>query len=84
MKFQTFRSAALLYCGEPFTVPVLALAAGAEPPSEPTRQLTARIADALSGLTLQAERADSVAAEEQHAARPLRKHHTAHFGRAVE
>jgi 1-acyl-sn-glycerol-3-phosphate acyltransferase len=60
---QTFRSAALLYFGEPFTAAALTppLAPGEEPPAEPVRALTARIEKALSALTLQAERVEALA-----------------------
>ncbi len=60
---QTFRSAALLYFGEPFTVPPVAppLALGAEPPVEPVRELTARIERSLAEVTLQAERVEALA-----------------------
>jgi len=58
---QTFRSAALLHYGEPFDVPSLALAPGAEPPVEAVRALTERIGQALAELTLQAERVEALA-----------------------
>ena len=58
---QTFRSAALLYFGEPFGVQPVPLAPGAEPPAEPVRELTSRIERALSDVTLQAERVEALA-----------------------
>jgi len=58
---QTFRSAALLHYGEPFDVPAIALAPGAEPPVEAVRALTERIGQALAELTLQAERVEALA-----------------------
>ena len=77
---RTFRSAALLYFGEPFAVEPVPLAPGEEPPSEPVRQLTARIERALAEVTLQAEQAEAhalverahriVAAQDEAPARP--------------
>jgi glycerol-3-phosphate O-acyltransferase/dihydroxyacetone phosphate acyltransferase len=58
---QTFRSAALLYFGEPFAARPVPLAPGAEPPAGPVRELTARIEQALSDVTLQAERVEALA-----------------------
>ncbi|OLC45037.1 MAG: hypothetical protein AUH68_05290 [Gemmatimonadetes bacterium 13_1_40CM_4_69_5] len=58
---QTFRSAALLHYGEPFDVPAIALAPGAEPPAQAVRALTERIGQALAELTLQAERVEALA-----------------------
>ncbi len=58
---QTFRSAALLYFGEPFAARPVPLAPGAEPPAGPVRELTARIERALSDVTLQAERVEALA-----------------------
>ncbi|PYP12986.1 MAG: hypothetical protein DMD56_02125 [Gemmatimonadetes bacterium] len=55
----TFRSAALLYFGEPFAVDAVALAPGEEPPAGPVRELTARIEQALTAVTLQAEQAEA-------------------------
>jgi glycerol-3-phosphate O-acyltransferase/dihydroxyacetone phosphate acyltransferase len=57
---QTFRSSALLFFGDPLTVPPMTLAPGAEPPVEPVRALTAQIAAALAALTLQAEHAEAL------------------------
>src|SRR5207244_2794869 len=54
----TFRSAALLYFGEPFPVEPVPLAQGEEPPAEPVRELTARIQQALAAVTLQAGQAE--------------------------
>jgi len=56
---RTFRSAALLYFGEPFAVEPVALAPGEEPPGAPVRELTARIEQALAAVTLQAEQAEA-------------------------
>src|SRR5438046_3710310 len=58
---QTFRSPALLHCGEPFEVPSITLAPGAEPPAEAVLLLTERIGKALAELTLQAERVEALA-----------------------
>ena len=58
---QTFRSAALLHYGEPFEVPSITLAPGAEPPAEAVLALTERIGKALAELTLQAERVEALA-----------------------
>src|SRR5204862_3727669 len=54
---RTFRSAALLYFGEPFTVEPVALEPGEEPPAGPVRALTARIEQALAAVPLQADQA---------------------------
>ena len=54
-----FRSAALLYFGEPFAVAPVALEPGEEPPAGPVRDLTARIEQALAAVTLQAEQAEA-------------------------
>src|SRR5881296_2744078 len=56
---RTFRSAALLYFGEPFAVDPVALELGEEPPAEPVRELTTRIERALAAVTLQAEQAEA-------------------------
>src|SRR6059036_2780133 len=56
---RTFRSAALLYFGEPFAVAPVPLASGEEPPHEPVRELTGRIERALADVTLQAEQAEA-------------------------
>jgi len=58
---QTFRSAALLHYGEPFEVPSITLAPGAEPPAAAVLALTERIGTALAELTLQAERVEALA-----------------------
>jgi len=62
---RTFRSAALLYFGEPFAVEPVALAPGEEPPAGPVRELTARIEQALAAVTLQAEQAEAHALVER-------------------
>jgi glycerol-3-phosphate O-acyltransferase/dihydroxyacetone phosphate acyltransferase len=62
---RTFRSAALLHFGEPFTVESVALAPGEEPPATPVRDLTARIEQALAAVTLQAEQAEALALVER-------------------
>src|SRR5204863_123545 len=54
-----FRSAALLYFGEPFAVAPVALEPGEAPPAGPVRELTARIEQALAAVTLQAEQAEA-------------------------
>ncbi len=58
---QTFRSVALLHFGNPFPVERIPLPAGAEPPAEPVRELTARLEAALRGVTLEAEEANAYA-----------------------
>jgi glycerol-3-phosphate O-acyltransferase / dihydroxyacetone phosphate acyltransferase len=55
---RTFRSAALLYFGEPFAVNPVPLAPGEEPPAGPVRELTQRIQEALASVTLQAGQAE--------------------------
>ncbi len=62
---RAFRSAALLYFGDPFTVEPVPLAPGEEPPAAPVRDLTARIERALAQVTLQAERAEAHALVER-------------------
>ena len=52
---EVFRSDALLVFGDPLPVPVVDLDAQLEPPRDEVRALTDRIADAIAGLTLQAE-----------------------------
>jgi 1-acyl-sn-glycerol-3-phosphate acyltransferase len=52
---QTFRSAALVYFGEPFTVSPAPLDEAGEPPAEAVRALTDRIGAALGEVTLQAD-----------------------------
>jgi 1-acyl-sn-glycerol-3-phosphate acyltransferase len=52
---QTFRSAALLYYGEPFPVSPAPLDAAGEPPAEQVQELTEQIAGALGAVTLQAD-----------------------------
>jgi len=56
---QTFRSAALLHFGAPFSVERISLARGAEPPPGPVRALTTRLESALRGVTLEAEEVDA-------------------------
>jgi len=51
----TFRSAALVYFGEPFAVAPEPLDAAGEPPAEAVRALTERIGLALGEVTLQAD-----------------------------
>lgn len=60
-----FRSAALLYFGQPFAVEPVPLAPGEEPPAGPVHELTARIQDALAAVTLQARQAEVHALVEQ-------------------
>ncbi|HEV2749317.1 MAG TPA: 1-acyl-sn-glycerol-3-phosphate acyltransferase [Gemmatimonadales bacterium] len=55
---RTFRSAALLYFGEPFAVNPVSLASGEEPPAGPVRALTRNIQEALAAVTLQAGQAE--------------------------
>jgi 1-acyl-sn-glycerol-3-phosphate acyltransferase len=55
---RTFRSAALLYFGQPFAVDPVPLTPGEEPPAGPVRELTARIQEALAAVTLQAGQAE--------------------------
>lgn len=62
---RTFRSVALLYFGEPFTVEPVPLGASNEPPPDATRALTARIERALADLTLQAEHDEALALVER-------------------
>jgi len=50
-----FRSSALLCFGPPVEVTPVPAGADGEPPAEPVRDLTARLAEALGGLTLQAD-----------------------------
>src|SRR5262249_32937502 len=57
----TFRSAALLYFGEPITVTPVALDPNGEPPHGAVQELTGRIEHALSEVTLQAERPETLA-----------------------
>jgi glycerol-3-phosphate O-acyltransferase / dihydroxyacetone phosphate acyltransferase len=52
---RTFRSAALVYYGEPFEVRPVALDASGEPPAEDVRTITDRIGQALGEVTLQAD-----------------------------
>ena len=58
---RTFRSAALLHFAEPFAVEPVELAPGEEPPAGPVRGLTARIEQALGGVTLQAGHVEALA-----------------------
>ncbi|HYT05685.1 MAG TPA: 1-acyl-sn-glycerol-3-phosphate acyltransferase [Gemmatimonadales bacterium] len=62
---RTFRSAALLYFGEPFAVRPVPLAPGEEPPAGPVRDLTGAIERALAAVTLQAEQAEAHALVER-------------------
>ena len=62
---RTFRSAALLYFGQPFAVDPIPLAPGEEPPAAPVRELTVRIQEALATVTLQAGQAEVHALVEQ-------------------
>lgn len=52
---RTFRSAALVYYGEPFEVCPTPLDAAGEPPGEAVRTVTDRIGQALGDVTLQAD-----------------------------
>lgn len=52
---RTFRSAALVYYGEPFEVRPAPLDAAGEPPGEAVRTVTDRIGGALGEVTLQAD-----------------------------
>ena len=52
---QTFRSAALVYFGEPFEVSPAPLDPAGEPPADRVRELTDQIASALAAVTLQAD-----------------------------
>lgn len=52
---RTFRSAALVYYGEPFAVTPAPLDEAGEPPPELVQALTGRIAEALGAVTLQAD-----------------------------
>lgn len=52
---QTFRSAALVYYGEPFEVSPAPLDAAGEPPADRVQQLTEQIGSALGAVTLQAD-----------------------------
>src|SRR6266540_5913803 len=56
---QTFRSAALLHFGAPFSVERIPLAPGAEPPAGPVRDLTTRLEQALRDVTLEAKEVDA-------------------------
>src|SRR5207244_10942714 len=58
---RTFRSAALPHFGEPFAVEPVELAPGEAPPAGPVRALTARIEQALGGVTLQAGHVEALA-----------------------
>jgi glycerol-3-phosphate O-acyltransferase/dihydroxyacetone phosphate acyltransferase len=51
----TFRSEALLYFGEPFTVEAIELDSDGQPPREESRALTERIESALREVTVNAE-----------------------------
>ena len=56
-----FRSSALLYFGEPITVPAEPLASEGEPTQESVRALTSRIQRALADVTLQADEHEALA-----------------------
>ncbi|HEX8283824.1 MAG TPA: lysophospholipid acyltransferase family protein [Pyrinomonadaceae bacterium] len=56
----TFRSGALLYFGEPIPVEPVAPAPDGEPPREAVRALSARIAEAMGLLTLNADRHEAL------------------------
>ncbi len=56
---QTFRSAALLHFGTPFSVERIAIARGADPPAGPVRDLTSRLEHALRDVTLEAKEVDA-------------------------
>ncbi len=56
----TFRSGALLYFGEPIDVEPVEPAPDGEPPREAVRALSARIAEAMSALTLNADRHEAL------------------------
>jgi glycerol-3-phosphate O-acyltransferase / dihydroxyacetone phosphate acyltransferase len=51
----TFRSRALLVYGEPLTTPVVTLDEHARPPNDVAERLTARIAEGLAAVTVQAK-----------------------------
>lgn len=77
---RTFRSAALVYFGEPFAVRPEPLDAAGEPPPDRVRQLTERIGQALGEVTLQAdafEAHDFVARTERILASARREHDAA-------
>lgn len=57
----TFRSRALMVYGEPITTPVVALDAQARPPADAVEELTAKIAEALASVTVQAQTHEAVA-----------------------
>jgi 1-acyl-sn-glycerol-3-phosphate acyltransferase len=56
----TFRSGALLYFGEPISVPQVAPDEWGEPPREAVRELSDTIAEALRSLTLNADRHEAL------------------------
>ena len=77
---RTFRSAALVYFGEPFAVRPEPLDAAGEPPPERVKELTERIGQALGEVTLQAdafEAHDFVARTERILASARREHDAA-------
>jgi hypothetical protein len=77
---RTFRSAALVYFGEPFPVNPALLDAAGEPPPDRVRELTERIGQALGEVTLQAdayEAHDFVARTERILASARREHDAA-------
>src|SRR5262249_42248401 len=53
-----FRSSVLLSFGQPIAVPLVALEGDGEPPADAVRDLTQRLEESLSVLTLQAESQD--------------------------
>lgn len=55
---ETFRSAALVAFGEPFTVAPASLDTQGEPPAADVERLTTRIREALAALTLEADEAE--------------------------
>ena len=57
----TFRSGALLYFGEPIAVEPAEPGPDGEPPREAVRALSARIAEAMGALTLNADRHEALA-----------------------
>ncbi|HEY0173251.1 MAG TPA: lysophospholipid acyltransferase family protein [Pyrinomonadaceae bacterium] len=56
----TFRSGALLYFGEPIHVEPVEPAPDGEPPRDAVRALSARVAEAMSALTLNADRHEAL------------------------
>jgi len=56
---ERFRSAALVYFGEPFAIEPAPLEENGEPPGDRVQQLTDRIAEALAQVTLQADQLEA-------------------------